>query len=69
MSCDTLETLFGRAVVFSFAILVKSWEVPGSGLGTFLDRFFTVLKTCPTGSKNDIFKNDGVFSLSRGASE
>ena len=35
-----------------FIIFGMSWEVPGSGLGMFLDRFGKVLKKCPTGSEN-----------------
>ena len=35
-----------------FVIFGMSWEVSGSGLGMFLDRFGKVLKKCPTGSEN-----------------
>ena len=35
-----------------FEIFGMSWEVSGSGLGTFLDRFWKVLKKCPMGSEN-----------------
>ena len=53
-----------------FVIFGMSWEVSGSGLGMFLDRFGKVLKQCPTGSENCNFQKWlGVFSLSRGASE
>ena len=34
-----------------FVIFGMSWEVSGSGLGMFLDRFWKVLKKCPTGSE------------------
>ena len=43
MSGDTLETLFGR-VGATFSIFGMSWDVSGSGLGTFLDRFGKVLR-------------------------
>ena len=33
-----------------------SWDVSGSGLGTFSDRFGMVLEKCRTGSKNENFQ-------------
>ena len=51
-------TLLGRVGVtfwsgrgHFFVIFGMSWEVSGSGLGTFLDRFLKVLNKCPTGSQ------------------
>ena len=48
---DTFETHFGRVGVtfwsgwgHFFVIFGMSWEVTGSGLGTFLDRFGKVLE-------------------------
>ena len=35
-----------------FVVFGMSWEVSGSGLGMFLDRFGRGLKKCPTGSEN-----------------
>ena len=56
MSGDTLETLFGRVRVtfwsgrgHFFVIFGMSWEVSGSGLGMFLDRFGKVLEKMPGG--------------------
>ena len=40
-----------------FEIFRMSWEVSGSGLGTFLDRFGKILKKCPRGSENENFQN------------
>ena len=58
MSGDTFETLFGGVGVtfwsgwgHFFVIFGMSWEVSGSGPGTFLDRFWKVLKKSPTGSE------------------
>ena len=43
-----------------------SWDVSGSGLGTFSDGFGMVLKKCRTGSTNEHFhKWPGVFFQSR----
>ena len=51
-----------------FVIFGMSWDVSGSGLGMFLDRFGMVLKKCPTRLKNQSFQIcPGVFFLSRGA--
>ena len=44
-----------------FVIFGMSWEVSGSGLGMFLDRFEKVLKNVRRGSKHDIFKNDREY--------
>ena len=53
-----------------FVIFGMSWEVPGSGLGTFLDRFWQVVTKMSDGvRKLKLSKWLGVFSLSRGASK
>ena len=54
-----------------FVVFGMSWEVSGSGLGTFLDRCWKVLKKMSGGVRTFKFSKTrlGVFSLSRGASE
>ena len=38
-----------------FEIFGMSWDVSGSGLATFLDRFGKVLEKCPAGSENHFY--------------
>ena len=75
---DTFETLFGGVGVtfwsgwgHFFVISGMSWEVSGSGPGTFLDRFWKVLKKMSDGVRKltfskmagSIFPESGRFRI------
>ena len=52
----------GRFGVFCFINFGMSWDVSGSGLGTFSDGFGSVCKKCPARSGNVFLMTGSIFA-------